>query len=164
MAITPWARAASVRLHSLVKAPRSLNEFVTWRFSYLTWISAPLRAESRGAGRTGVRNTAPAIVRRARSMSLNETVTGLLPDVKARCKFADGAAPDRPARRWSVALAGWGARDGKVFNRRGWTSAARRRHQHRTGLSPAQVSGHDLPAPTRPSPTQRAAADQDLGP
>src|SRR5215469_6452559 len=102
MAITPWARAASVRLHSLVKAPRSLNEFVTWRFSYLTWISAPLRAESRGAGRTGVRNTAPAIVRRARSMSLSETVTRPLPDFRGALQVRGPrrmrAAPSRSPR------------------------------------------------------------------
>jgi hypothetical protein len=44
-----------------------------------------------------VRNTAPAIVCRARSMSLNDTLKSLLPDFEARRKFANVATPDRIA-------------------------------------------------------------------
>src|SRR5499427_10486679 len=67
--MTPRSRAAAGSDASLLRAPRSLNELVTWRFSYLTKMSAPVSAESLGAGSMGVRNTWPAIVRRAASMS-----------------------------------------------------------------------------------------------
>ena len=46
MAITPRARSAASSEASLLSAPRSLNELVTWRFSYLTKTSAPVSAES----------------------------------------------------------------------------------------------------------------------
>jgi len=68
------ARAAASSEASLLSAPRSLNELVTWRFSYFTWTSAPVSAESLGAGSIGVRNTWPAIVRRAASMSATVTL------------------------------------------------------------------------------------------
>ena len=73
MAITPRPRGR-VERGELLSAPRSLNELVTWRFSYLTKMSAPVSAESLGAGSMGVRNTWPAIVRRAASMSATVTL------------------------------------------------------------------------------------------
>src|ERR1041385_5641987 len=73
MAITPHCRSASVSEASLTRAPRSLNELVTWRFSYLTNTSAPVRAESLGAGSIGVRSTWPARTGRAASTSANPT-------------------------------------------------------------------------------------------
>src|SRR5262249_2598492 len=69
IAMTPRARAKGSSEASLLSAPRSLNELVTCRFSYLTWTSAPVSAESFGAGSIGVRSTAPASVRRAASTS-----------------------------------------------------------------------------------------------
>src|SRR6478736_4201861 len=69
MAMTPRARSDGPSEASLLSAPRSLNEFVTCRFSYLTWTFASVRAESFGAGSIGVRTTWPAMVRRAFSMS-----------------------------------------------------------------------------------------------
>src|SRR5262249_5900567 len=74
MAMTPRSRAAAGSDASLLRAPRSLNELVTWRFSYLTNTSAPVRAESLGAASMGVRSTFPAIVRRAASMSAMVTL------------------------------------------------------------------------------------------
>src|SRR6266516_7197 len=59
MAITPLIRAAAGKVASFAKAPRSLNEPVTCRFSYFMWTSAPVRAESRGAGSKGVRSIMP---------------------------------------------------------------------------------------------------------
>src|SRR5262249_49797751 len=67
--MTPRIRSAAVREASLLSAPRSLNEFVTCRFSYLTLTEAPVSAESLGAGSMGVRRTRPAMVLRAASMS-----------------------------------------------------------------------------------------------
>src|SRR6516164_8682138 len=69
IAITPCARSNSPSDASLLKAPRSLNECVTCRFSYFTNTSAPVRADSLGAGSMGVRSTCPAMVRRASSTS-----------------------------------------------------------------------------------------------
>src|SRR5262245_10693639 len=74
MAITPRLRSAAVSAVSLVSAPRSLNELVTCRFSYLTNTSAPVNADSRGAGSIGVRSTWPAMVRRASWISASVTV------------------------------------------------------------------------------------------
>src|SRR4051794_28050122 len=73
MAMMPRARSAGASEASLVNAPRSLNELVTWRFSYLTKTSAPVSADSLGAGSVGVRSTWPAMVRRARSISASVT-------------------------------------------------------------------------------------------
>src|SRR5262252_7179458 len=67
--MTPRVHSAAVREASLLSAPRSLNEFVTWRFSYLTLTDAPVSAESFGAGSMGVRRTRPAMVLRAASTS-----------------------------------------------------------------------------------------------
>src|SRR3569833_4496429 len=75
MATTPRWRSASLSDDSLLSAPRSLNELVTWRFSYLTKTSAPVRADSRGAGSIGVRSTAPAMTFLAASISAMVTVT-----------------------------------------------------------------------------------------
>ena len=50
---------AGVSDRSLTSAPRSLNEAVACRFSYLTKTSAPVSADSRGAGRNGVFRTTP---------------------------------------------------------------------------------------------------------
>src|SRR5216684_415197 len=79
MAMTPRERSASESEASLLSAPRSLNELVTWRFSYLTKTSAPVSAESFGAGSIGVRSTCPAIVRRAASTSAIVTLMDRLP-------------------------------------------------------------------------------------
>jgi len=68
MAMTPRARSAAESEASFARAPRSLNELVTWRFSYLTKTSAPVSADSRGAGSIGVRSTYPAMTRLAASM------------------------------------------------------------------------------------------------
>ena len=51
----PCERACSPSEASLLKAPRSLKELVTCRFSYFTNTSAPVRSESFGAGSMGVR-------------------------------------------------------------------------------------------------------------
>src|SRR5665213_2163607 len=75
MAMTPRARSAALSEESLTSAPRSLNELVTWRFSYLTKTSAPVSADRRGAGSIGVRNTLPAIARRASFISAMVTFT-----------------------------------------------------------------------------------------
>ena len=77
IAITPRARSGGVSEASLLSAPRSLNELVTWRFSYLTKTSAPVSADSLGAGSIGVRSTWPAMTRRAASMSASVTVIPL---------------------------------------------------------------------------------------
>ena len=76
MAITPLARSAALSAASLLSAPRSLKELVTCRFSYLTNTSAPVSAESFGAGSIGVRSTAPAIVCRAALTSANRMFKG----------------------------------------------------------------------------------------
>src|SRR5262249_60046696 len=67
--MTPRIRSAAVSEASLLSAPRSLNEFVTWRFSYFTLTEAPVSTESFGAGSMGVRRTRPAMVLRAASTS-----------------------------------------------------------------------------------------------
>src|ERR1041385_6762657 len=77
MAMTPRARSSADSEASLVRAPRSLNELVTCRFSYLTNTSAPVSADSLGAGSIGVRSTWPAMIRRAASISARVTVNGL---------------------------------------------------------------------------------------
>src|SRR5213075_3248200 len=64
---------------------RSLNELVTWRFSYLTKTSAPVSADSRGAGSIGVRSTWPAMTRRAASMSASFKVNGYRSKLRLRC-------------------------------------------------------------------------------
>src|SRR5215831_5036922 len=96
MAMTPRARAASPSDASLLTAPRSLNELVTCMFSYLTCTSAPVSAESLGAGSMGVRNTCPAMVRRAASISAMVT---LMPSNsgRERCRLvAQMAVPLAP--------------------------------------------------------------------
>src|SRR5580658_4873034 len=74
MAMTPRRRSSALSEASLTQAPRSLNELVTCRFSYLTKTSAPVSADSGGAGISGVRSTWPAMVRRAASMSASVTI------------------------------------------------------------------------------------------
>src|ERR1700722_1462724 len=74
MAITPRRRSSPVSDASFTQAPRSLKELVTCKFSYLTKTSAPVSADSGGAGSNGVRSTCPAIVRRAASISANVTM------------------------------------------------------------------------------------------
>src|SRR5262245_9366707 len=75
--MTPRARSPGVSEDSLLTAPRSLKELVTWRFSYLTKTSAPVSADSFGAGSMGVRSTWPAMARRAFSISANVTGTAV---------------------------------------------------------------------------------------
>src|ERR1700694_4377995 len=83
MAMTPRARWDAVSDDSLLSAPRSLNEFVTCRFSYLTSTEAPVSAESLGAGSVGVCSTWPAIGRRAASMSASVTFMAPAPRHRA---------------------------------------------------------------------------------
>src|SRR5215467_10003768 len=83
--MTPRVRSAAVREASLLSAPRSLKEFVTWRFSYLTLTEAPVSADSFGAGSMGVRRRRPAMIRRAAStsasvMAITLPLLSLLPD------------------------------------------------------------------------------------
>src|SRR5580704_9465066 len=78
MAITPRRRSPSLSAASFTHAPRSLKALVTCRFSYLTKTSAPVRAESGGAGNVGVRSTCPAITRRAASISASVTTAAPL--------------------------------------------------------------------------------------
>jgi hypothetical protein len=77
MAMTPRVRSEAVSEESLLKAPRSLNECVTCKFSYLTKTEAPVSAESLGAGNIGVRRTCPAMTLRAAWIS--ERVTPIVP-------------------------------------------------------------------------------------
>src|SRR5262245_14170902 len=100
MAMTPRSRVAAGSDASLLNAPRSLNELVTWRFSYLTKMSAAVSAESLGAGSMGVRNTWPAMVRRAASMSaIVMLMAHLLATLAALAALAAaGAARLGPAR------------------------------------------------------------------
>src|SRR6476660_7713182 len=72
--MTPRVRSAALKAASLLTAPRSLNELVTWRFSYFTHTCAPVSAESFGAGSIGVRKTCAPMVRRAASMSASVIV------------------------------------------------------------------------------------------
>src|SRR5262245_35797402 len=88
MAMTPRARSSAPSEASLLTAPRSLNELVTCRFSYLTNTSAPVSAESFGAGSIGVRSTWPAMVRRAASIS---AIVTLMPRLQR-----GPPRPDRP--------------------------------------------------------------------
>ena len=97
MAMTPRARSAAVSEASLVRAPRSLNELVTWRFSYLTKTSAPVSADSRGAGSIGVRSTWPAMTRRAASMSAKWSIAQDLGSLRVNLDLI----PTRPP--WPVA-------------------------------------------------------------
>src|SRR3954451_17335197 len=83
MAITPRARSSALSAASLFTAPRSLNELVTCRFSYLTHTCAPVSAESFGAGSIGVRKTCAPMVRRAASMSARVTVISHIPRLRA---------------------------------------------------------------------------------
>src|SRR5215468_3493665 len=78
MVMTPRLRSAALSEASFTSAPRSLNELVTCRFSYLTCTSAPVSAESLGAGSIGVRNTTPSITRRAASTSAGVTLKAVL--------------------------------------------------------------------------------------
>src|SRR6202035_497238 len=73
MAMTPRARCDAESDDSLLSAPRSLNELVTCRFSYLTSTLAPVSADSLGAGSIGVCSTWPAMVRRAAAISAGVT-------------------------------------------------------------------------------------------
>src|SRR5579862_6651157 len=79
MAMTPRRRSSALSAASLTQAPRSLNELVTCKFSYLTKISAPVSADSGGDGNSGVRSTWPAMVRRAASISASVTIAVTTP-------------------------------------------------------------------------------------
>src|SRR5262245_8306925 len=126
MAMTPRSRAAAGSDASLLRAPRSLNELVTWRFSYLTKMSAPVSAESLGAGSMGVRSTFPAIVRRAASMSAMVTLMWprLLPALR-RAAAGRGRA-NRPClpRRYRLRFR---ARRGSIARNRSEHTHDRRR-------------------------------------
>src|SRR5262245_51912016 len=84
--MTPRDRSAGPSEASLVSAPRSLNELVTCRFSYLTKTSAPVSAESFGAGNMGVRRTTLSMTRRAASISAIVTLNGLSGRDVAPCR------------------------------------------------------------------------------
>src|ERR1700682_5895892 len=77
--MTPRRRCSALSAASLTQAPRSLNEVVTCKFSYLTKISAPVSADSGGDGNSGVRSTWPAMVRRAASISASVTIAVTTP-------------------------------------------------------------------------------------
>ena len=94
MAMTPRRRSAVAERGELDHAPRSLNELVTCRFSYLTKTSAPVRAESFGAGSMGVRSTCPAMTRRAASISASVTLTRAPLGSSLTQLAAPGAADD----------------------------------------------------------------------
>src|SRR5262249_33581454 len=79
MAMTPRVRSAAASEASFTSAPRSLNELVTWRFSYLTKTSAPVSAESFGAGSMGVRSSWPKMVRCAPKISAMVTTGPIAP-------------------------------------------------------------------------------------
>ena len=74
-----------VRDRNLTRAPRSLNEAVACRFSYFTRTDAPVRADSRGEGRNGVRMTdlRPAAPRRGCRRGSGPTRSGF-PSRKGR--------------------------------------------------------------------------------
>src|ERR1700760_584532 len=116
MATTPRLRASSVSEASFTKAPRSLKELVTWRFSYLTKTSAPARPDSFGAGSMGVRSTTPSITRRAASMSARVSFTksvlfarDLAREWDAPCRKRGRASsgPGPAERRGGAAACGW---------------------------------------------------------
>src|ERR1700730_12383321 len=88
--MTPRPRADAESDDSLLSAPRSLNEFVTCRFSYLTITEAPVSAESLGAGSNGVCSTWPAMVRRAASMSDIVTFMAQAPHHRQASRKAGG--------------------------------------------------------------------------
>src|SRR3989442_6155196 len=103
MAMTPRERSASDSEASLLSAPRSLNELVTWRFSYLTKTSAPVSAESLGAASIGVCSTCPPMVRRAASMSAIVTLMDRLrPAQRSRSNACKSTVP--LARKQSILL------------------------------------------------------------
>src|ERR1700741_2517372 len=83
MAMTPRARSSALSAASLFTAPRSLNELVPCRFSYLTHTCAPVSADSFGAGSIGVRNTWRPMVRRAASISASVTAILHIPRLRA---------------------------------------------------------------------------------
>src|SRR5436305_10599809 len=80
--MTPRARSSAPSAASLLTAPRSLNELVTCRFSYLTHTCAPVRAERFGAGSIGVRNTCVPMVRRADWISPSVIVMSHIPRLR----------------------------------------------------------------------------------
>ena len=77
MAMTPTARSAGVSADSRMNAPRSLKAPIACMFSYLTKTLAPVRAESRGAGRHGVFVTTPSSAVAAASAELGVLFTAL---------------------------------------------------------------------------------------
>src|SRR5690242_15098166 len=81
--MTPRPRSSAESAASLLSAPRSLNELVTCRFSYLTQTCAPVSAESFGAGSIGVRSTCDPIVRRAASISASVTLISYIPRLRS---------------------------------------------------------------------------------
>src|SRR5262249_45504947 len=126
MAITPRARSASESEISLLNAPRSLNELVTCRFSYLTCTEAPVSAESLGAASIGERATWPAMARRAASMSANVMLIrfplALLPATRSR----ERPRASCPRTVYSPSAAGFDRKLGTVGHDRQWTSTDRR--------------------------------------
>src|SRR5712691_10170210 len=68
-ATTPARRSASVRVASLLTAPRILKEPVRWRFSAFSSTSRPASRDSVSEPKTGVRRAVPSIRRRAAWMS-----------------------------------------------------------------------------------------------
>src|SRR5258708_21502571 len=104
MAMTPRARSEAESDDSLLSAPRSLNEFVTCRFSYLTSTEAPVSAESLGAGNIGVCSTWPAMVRRAASMSDIVTFMAQAPRSSGRHRTGQAGTLLRQGGAFSISL------------------------------------------------------------
>ena len=82
MATTPARASSGVRANSRLRAPRSLNDAVYWRFSNLIHTSAPVMAERVRERAMGVRTTAPAMARCAACTS--SKVTGRRPSYTTR--------------------------------------------------------------------------------
>src|SRR6202049_2288553 len=93
--MTPRRRCSALSAASLTQAPRSLNELVTCKFSYLTKISAPVSADSGGDGNSGVRRTWPAMVRRAASISASVTIAVTTPCIAGCVSPCAMASKDR---------------------------------------------------------------------
>ena len=89
----PRSRSAGDSDRSLTSAPRSLKDEVACRFSYLMKRLAPVSADSRGAGRNGVRSTTPAMRPAASRISASVGLMPGAPRPSATCR--------RSVRRWA---------------------------------------------------------------
>src|SRR2546422_10427328 len=126
MAITPRARSASDSEISLLNAPRSLNELVTCKFSYLTCTEAPVSAESLGAASIGERAIWPVMARRAASMSANVMLIPLPLAFPAAAQRRERPRASCPRTVYSPFADGFDRKLGTVGHDRQWTSTNRR--------------------------------------